>query len=389
VSFKYISLTVFIFCCFLIAFLSSQTYARKAAVPGYLVSLDSATQVVSTRGGIVEKLLVRQGDAVSEGDLIAIVKRSRVLKDGSDGQLFVTDSMDRKLSSLRARLGEISSHLKHERGMLKQNKAAIIQKKTFLIKELTINEQQEQFKNARHQANLAIAERNLLSQAQLDASLSDLLTARQRRIASTRQLNSAVDEIERIQGSIQGLEFQFAEKTRQIDLQIEDLLQQQSNNEEIDGYSIVAQTDGILDKLLVAEGDSLSSTRPIMVIRPRNTTIYARLLIPSRAVGLIKVAQLVHVQYEAFPFQRFGSFSGEVISVSNTIFLPGDIPSIPLPVAESFYLADVILGSQHVTFEENVIPLKPGMAFVADVVLEERSLMEWALDPLKVITGIL
>lgn len=388
-SFKYISLVIFVFCLSTIAFLSSQTYARKEAVQGYLVTVDSATHVISTRGGIVEQLLVRQGDTVSKGDLIAIVKRSRVLKDGSDGQLFVTNSMDRKLTSLKTRLYDVNNHLQHEREMLRQNKLALQVKITFLAKELEINKQQEQFKRTRHQAYVAISARQLLAQVQLDESLSELLTSQQRRIASTRQLSSAVDEIQRIDGSLEGLEYQFAEKTRQIDLQIEDLLQQQSNNDEIDGYSIVAQTDGILDKLLVAEGDSLNSARPIMVIRPRNTTIYARLLIPSRAVGLIKIAQHVQVQYEAFPFQRFGSFAGHVTSVSNTIFLPGDVPHIPVPVSESFYLADVTLASQHVSFEQSEIPLKPGMALVADVVLEERSLAEWAFDPLKVITGIL
>jgi hypothetical protein len=49
----------------------------------------------------------------------------------------------------------------------------------------------------------------------------------------------------------------------------------------------------------------------------------------------------------------------------------------------------VTLASQHVSFEQSEIPLKPGMALVADVVLEERSLVEWAIDPLKVFTGIL
>ena len=107
---------------------------------------------------------------------------------------------------------------------------------------------------------------------------------------------------------------------------------------------------------------------------------------PSRAIGLIEKGQEAKIQYDAFPYQRFGIFSGYVTSVSETILTPADLPT-PIPLQEAFYLVKVQLDSQTVSVKGSDVPLKAGMVLKADITLENRTLIEWVLDPIFSISG--
>ncbi|MDG0968297.1 MAG: hypothetical protein P8O06_00505, partial [Porticoccaceae bacterium] len=108
--------------------------------------------------------------------------------------------------------------------------------------------------------------------------------------------------------------------------------------------------------------------------------------VPSRAAGLIEEGQVVKFQYDAFPYQRFGVFSGSVSEVATTILIPGEI-SLPTAVAEPFYIVDVKVHQQWVMASGKKVSLKPGMLLRADVVLEERTILQWLFDPIYAITG--
>ena len=76
--------------------------------------------------------------------------------------------------------------------------------------------------------------------------------------------------------------------------------------------------------------------RPLLDILPLKSPLQAVLLVPTRAIGFVRPGQKVRLLYEAFPFQRFGAYSGHVESVSKTILSEADTGS-PLQLKEPSY----------------------------------------------------
>ena len=67
--------------------------------------------------------------------------------------------------------------------------------------------------------------------------------------------------------------------------------------------------------------------------------------------------------------------------VSATVFTPNDATG-PVTIKEPSYRIVVRLGRQDVDAFGQVVPLQPDMTVQADIVLEERSILEWLLEPL-------
>ena len=105
------------------------------------------------------------------------------------------------------------------------------------------------------------------------------------------------------------------------------------------------------------------------------------LFVPTRAIGFVRPGQKVRLLYEAFPFQRFGTYSGHVVSVSKTILSETEVAA-PVQLREAAYKVIAALDRPDVDANGQKIPLQAGMLLRADILLERRELVRWLLDPI-------
>ena len=139
-------------------------------------------------------------------------------------------------------------------------------------------------------------------------------------------------------------------------------------------------------------GAAAGSTLPLMSVVPSDHKLDAHLYGPSRAVGFVRPGQRVLLRYQAFPYQRFGHYLGEVGSASRTAVNPSDLPA-PLATAgsatasEPLYRITVQLAQQAVNAYGESRVLQPGMSLEAEVSLERRRLYEWVIEPIQAVTG--
>jgi membrane fusion protein len=126
--------------------------------------------------------------------------------------------------------------------------------------------------------------------------------------------------------------------------------------------------------------------KPILTIVPEDSSLYAVLLVPTRAFGFIRPGQETRMRYDAFPYQRFGLYKGEVTQYSTSVLLPNEV-STPVPVNEPVYQVHVRLDSQAVKAYGAEVPLQSGMLLSADIVLEQRSLLNWLFEPILSLRG--
>jgi membrane fusion protein len=115
-------------------------------------------------------------------------------------------------------------------------------------------------------------------------------------------------------------------------------------------------------------------------IIPLDANLQAELFFPTRASGFVRPGQQVRILYDAFPYQKFGTYRGTVKKVSHTI-LTGNEATGPISLKEPAYRVTVALDRPDIDAYGLKMPLQPDMLLKADVLLEQRSLISWLLDP--------
>jgi membrane fusion protein len=126
-------------------------------------------------------------------------------------------------------------------------------------------------------------------------------------------------------------------------------------------------------------GAAVDSGSLLATIVPDGAELRARLFVPTRAIGKVHPGQSVSIRYEAFPYQKYGTFKGRIVDVSNSVLLPLEIERIsPVKLAEPAYVLDVVVERQAVVLGvDRQAPLRPDMLLSATIEIDRRPLLAW------------
>lgn len=148
-----------------------------------------------------------------------------------------------------------------------------------------------------------------------------------------------------------------------------------------------ASRSGIVTNLQAREGQQAQTSIPVLSLVPEGAGLTAQLLVPVRSAGFLETGQPLRIRYDAFPYQKFGLYTAEVVEVSNTVLLPDELLKVPVTVREPVYRVSARLIQPFVQAYGRDFSLKPGMTLSADVQLTERSLLQWLLEPIYSLKG--
>ncbi len=141
-----------------------------------------------------------------------------------------------------------------------------------------------------------------------------------------------------------------------------------------------ASTNGTAVETFGKLGQYFAPTSPLLAILPDDATLEARLLAPTRSVGILRPGAPVTLRYDAYPYQRFGHHKGILTSISRsatTFVSPGTGQGSE---REPMHLIKVALPSQALMAYGTPHKLMAGMTVQADLLQETRRLYELILD---------
>jgi membrane fusion protein len=193
-------------------------------------------------------------------------------------------------------------------------------------------------------------------------------------------------QIEQLSGQLQRLPSEQQQQLAVLDSDISRLKQQQTELNARGELLITAPIAGRVTNLVAEIGNNVQMGLPLLTIMPDNAELQAVLLVPTRAYGFVMPGQRTRLRFDAFPYQRFGLYEGEVIKTAQAIVLPNEV-DMPVAVREPVYRVEVALASQHIRAYGNTVPLQSGMLLSADIVLEQRSLLAWLFEPVLSLKG--
>jgi membrane fusion protein len=121
------------------------------------------------------------------------------------------------------------------------------------------------------------------------------------------------------------LDLRQANQLAATDRQISAVKQELAESEARRTVLIRAPEAGVATAAFAEVGHSVDSGLPLVSIVPSNTQLEAELYAPSKSIGFIKSGDAVNIRYQAYPYQKFGIYKGQVLSISRSSIPPAEL----------------------------------------------------------------
>jgi membrane fusion protein, adhesin transport system len=376
---------------------------------GRVIALGKAQLVQSLEGGIVRELLVKEGDLVNEGQPLARIDDTKFSADFGEVQA-KREVLQARILRLRAELSGQSSLsaeaegispalLATERDLLvsrrdEYGRATEVLRAQLAQRVSEVEELGERAARLANQLNLAQQERALVEPLVLKGAvpkveelrLSREVAGLQGDLSATRVgLSRAREAVGEVRQRLEEHRATYANELRK------DLTQATADlavlDETVRGAAdrvqravIRSPIRGIVNKLdLTLPGAVLQPGRTLMEITPAKGALEVELRVRPQDIAFLHPGQKANLKLSAYDFSQYGSLPGTLARVG--------ADTITDEKGETFYRA--IVESQTSSIEHNGKPLKvmPGMMVTADIIVGERSVLDYIIKPLAKAQG--
>jgi membrane fusion protein len=274
---------------------------------------------------------------------------------------------DAALAAARAQLGQLAAQRAGLAAEVSQLRSQID-----LQKDL-VGSAQKDLERAR-----PVAERGFISKRDMQVREEALLSRKQGLSQLNQQLaakQSAWAEAERSGAEVGA---QARAQSANLAASRAEVAQQAANTVGARSYALSAPIAGRVTALTARVGQPASTQTPLMTIVPRGAVLRAQLSVPSSAIGFVQPGQGVRLAVDAFPYQRFGTVTGKVLTVAASTVNSAGPNGTVVPV----YPVTIALDQTALSAYGRPAPLVSGMTLTARIVIGKQSLLQWLFDPL-------
>lgn len=370
----------------LIAFVSWGEYTRKVHVEGYLAPSKGLIKVYSLQAGILIEKHVNDGDKVQQGDTLFILSTESSSRETPEAQATAIARLRQRRESLKKELSQ-QQRVDQAEALELQEKLRSIETELIQLKmELATREQRVASAKETAAKFRKLLAGKFVAEVQAQEKWEALLDQQLQLQRAQRDATALQREISEVKLELSTFEPKAMNRRSAMERDIGALDQELTEYESRRNIVITAPNAGMVTTVLAERGQYSDPETPLLSIIPKDSHLEARLLMPTRAIGFVEPEQTVAIRYQAFPYQRFGSYSGNIKKIARTLTTPNEA-NLPVALEEPVYLATVVLDSQSAQVYQKAIPLQSGMLLEADIWLDHRRIIEWLFEPLLSVKG--
>ncbi|GDX77904.1 secretion protein [Cyanobium sp.] len=311
--------------------------------PGKLEPLGVVKDVQMPVGGVVNQVLVKEGDRVKKGQLLL--------------KLDTEATQDRKASVEKTIL------FKEQQLSLKQEE---------LSRYLAVNDTEQQVLR-----DSLVLEKEVLSR--LDKLNREGATAELQFLQQRNKVQEVAGQLE--QAKVERLRQQaiLEQGARELSSNLADLRSKLIElNVNIRYQAIRAPEAGLVFELKPkSKGFVAETSEPVMKIVPFDR-LEARVEVPSKDIGFVQVGKAADISIDSFPATDFGVLQGTVRKIGSDALPPDQL--------KQFYRfpVDIRLNSQQLKLKSGAnLPLQVGMSITANVKLRKVTYLQLLLSDFK------
>ena len=231
-----------------------------------------------------------------------------------------------------------------------------------------------------HTRSVELYEKGGISGKELDDSRSRQLQAQMSEENMLNQINSMQIQMTQMKESLMDMEYQHTEKTsgfrsqlRSMVLQLKSDIQSWEMN-----YVLISPIDGKITftRYWVSNQNVRAGEEVFTVIPANEFQVIGKASLPIARSGKVKVGQNVNIRLVNFPDEEFGMLKGIVNNVS----------LVPATADESnYYVVEIELPNGLKTNYSKDLPHLSNMQGTADIIIENMSLLEKFIMPIRMI----
>lgn len=369
--------------------LANSTYARKETAFGWLEPPHGVIRIYPEDSGIIKTILVKEGDHVSKDQPLIIINGDRILASGDNLESKLLDEYETQRQLLNEQLTRTESIYTFRTKDTHQRISAAQGELKMLNQQIgTLNQRHELIKT-QVERQKSLRTLGHISSSEYDNAITQELAIQSEKQGLIRSQIAQKNLIDQLQTELGTLPDEHNNQIDQLRERLSSIAQQIAQLSGQRSHVIKAPKDGLVNNLQAIEGQlaQLGANAPLMTLIPADSNLTAHLLVPVRAAGFIEPNQPINIRYDAFPYEKFGLYHGEIQRVSKTLLLPNELLNAPIPIQEPVYRITATLNEPMVVAYGKEFPLKPGMTLSADIELSERSLIQWILEPIYSLQG--
>lgn len=344
--------------------------------PFTLVPTEGADPVRARRAGVLAEVRAYEGDTVHRGAPMMVL-RSASLSDrsGDARQLEAQVRGDRTRLRIAASQYETRRRAAEAEGRRLRTRIASL--------EAVLESKERRLELTRELADSMEAGARTGSVNRVEATrlALEVATLAEEVQVARAELHDAQGDLERLAEDAQARDIEYDETRRSLDEAIEaaeirlGIIRNDLSDLTEAGLVVVAPCDGTVLRLHVAtpgavvqEGDILSE------LACAGRPLQGEFRVPENGLAQVKPGQPVKLRYDAFPYQRYGVKLGRIRWVGPTSLAARD---------SGQFRALVDLEELTVRVKGQARPLLAGMGGQADVVVGRRSLVSFAVEPIR------
>ncbi len=331
--------------------------------PFILVPESGADPVQAAHQGVITRVSVNEGEAVKKDD-----------------ELFVLRSDE--IRTLDTELKTLSEDLRTKEEGLERNETAYKAQLNIKLGEIEQAKSEVKFRESHTKTSRDLVERMEKLASEGGISQVDLIKTKLDLAGSEKDLSVAQRTLQQTGLERERMETDHVRVRGELEADIEKLkvrtaaLKSDLENAQQNLLTVRSPYDGVvisLDQRTV--GGVVQQGQVLCQLAQQNAKLRARLVLKESGFPKLAVAQRVRYFFDAFPYQRYGALNGKLDWISPSAVNSSDGPRfVALASLEKTDIAGA--GGQS-------LPLRVGMKGEAHVIVGERTMIEYAFEPVR------
>lgn len=378
-SFNVVTAFIVVLMACIILYLALGQYTKSTQVKGVLKTPSGVRKIMAYQNGVIESLLVKEGDEVIEGQPLYQIRTDRQGEDGSVAAERMV-SIERSIELLKEKSAFQQDLNALELTQSRQKVATLNHEAAQVDDEIALQKDYLRLLSVELSEVEKLLRAKQISKSEYNAKYAQVLEKRINLKNLSRKKRDFKTKAAEAQKQQRNIELKGNTMVVGYQEQLVALERELATIRADKSYMIKAPADGVVANVFYQQGHFAQTNKPLMNILPKDAQLIAEIYIPTSAIGLVETGQDILLRYHAFPFQKFGLHHGKIEQISKTLIEPfqAEVDSL---IDEPSYRATVVLELQKIDAHGKLMDLQPGMLLDADVIGDTRSLFAWIFEP--------
>ena len=350
--------------------------------------------VQNLEGGIVQEILVKEGDIVEKDQVLIRISNEKGTSTAMSNEI--------KSYYLQAQIKRLEAELKrapfeYTKGENEElNEFLDNENELYLTNQKQIKQKENDLKDAKQTIEHmkfsvgAISKEVTMTKPMVERGIRsqvDFLKLQREESDAKNKLQSVTLSVDKINSEILELNKKIDETNEINDATIREKLNEAINNlkdveanklassDQVARTVVKSPSNGIVQKLHInTVGGSIKPAQDLLEIVPTDSNLIVEVKILPKDIAFIYQGQKAIVKFSAFDFSIFGGLDGHVINISPDTIVEKD--------EKTFYIVRIETEKNYIGDEKNQKHIIPGMIADVDILTGKKTVLDYILKPI-------